>query len=191
MSDVAVDTNTNTNTNTNTIYAGIRYYQGGREGIFIIPDANQNDSKLSGAYDVNSRNNLSNPIKFIPLGSTGPEQILVNDQMKTIYALLEYDDFIATLDGSTNEIKEKIILQNPRAMSTNPSIELLYVASGDSFWFNVIDMNVASMLHQIYRSLIQRQIPQLPALGFRHQILRMVEEWHQMERISGIQLLRI
>ncbi len=144
MSDVAVDansnsnSNTNTNNNSNTIYAGIRYYQGGRAGLFIIPDANQIDSKLS---DVNNRNNLSNTIKFVPLGSTGPEQILVNDQMKTIYALLEYDDFIAIIDGSTNEIKEKIILQNPRAMSINPSKGLLYVASGDSFWFNVIDMN--------------------------------------------------
>jgi hypothetical protein len=132
MSDVAVDTNTN------TIYAGIRYYQGGREGIFIIPEAIHINSKLSG---VNNKNNLSNAIKFIPLGSTGPEQILVNDLMNTIYVLLEYDDFIAIIESSTNEIKEKIILQNPRAMSINPSKGFLYVASGDSFWFNVIDMN--------------------------------------------------
>lgn len=144
MSDIAVDTNsksnnnTNNNTYNNTIYAGIRYYQGGREGIFIIPDANQPNSKPSG---INDKNNLSNAIKFIPLGSTGPEQILVNDQMKTIFVLLEYDDFIAIIESSTNEIKEKIILQNPRAMSINPSKGLLYVASGDSFWFNVIDMN--------------------------------------------------
>jgi hypothetical protein len=142
MSDIAVNINTNTKTNTNTntttIYAGIRYYQGGREGIFIIPDVDQIDSKPSG---VNNKNNLSNAIKFIPLGGTGPEQILVNDQMNTIYVLLEYDDFIAIMEGSTNEIKEKIILQNPRAMSINPSKGLLYVASGDSFWFNVIDIN--------------------------------------------------
>jgi DNA-binding beta-propeller fold protein YncE len=145
MSDVAVDTNTNINPNpnTNTIYAGIRYYQGGREGIFIIPDVDQIDSKLGA---VNNGNNLSNAIKFIPLGSTGPEQILINDQMKTIYALLEYDDFIAIIDGSTNEIKEKIILQNPRAMSINPSKELLYAASGDSFWFNVIDLNTNNVV---------------------------------------------
>jgi DNA-binding beta-propeller fold protein YncE len=58
--------------------------------------------------------------------------------MNTIYALLEYDDFIAIIDGSTNEIKEKIIMQNPRAMSINPSAGLLYVASGDSFWFNIV-----------------------------------------------------
>jgi hypothetical protein len=136
MSDVAVDTNSNTNTN--TVYAGIRYYQGGRAGLFIIPDDNQIDSKPSGG---NNKNNLSNAIKFIPFENTGPEQILVNDQLKIIYALLEYDDFIAIIDGSTNEIKEKIILQNPRGMSINPSKGLLYVASGDSFWFNVIDMN--------------------------------------------------
>jgi DNA-binding beta-propeller fold protein YncE len=132
MSDVAIDTKTS------TIYAGIRYYQGGREGLFVIPDANQIDSKLSG---VNNRDNLSNAVKFIPLGSTGPEQIIVNDQMNTIYALLEYDDFIAIIDDSTDEIREKIILQNPRAMSIDPSKRLFYVASGDSFWFNVIDMN--------------------------------------------------
>jgi hypothetical protein len=139
MSDIAVDTKTSTT----TIYAGIRYYQGGREGIFIIPDANQIDSKLSG---VNSRNNLSNAIKFIPLGSTGPEQIIVNDQMNTVYALLEYDDFIAIIDGSTNEIKEKIILQNPRAMSIDLSEGLIYVASGNSHWFNIINMNTNKVI---------------------------------------------
>ena len=50
MSDIALDNNTNTNINTNTngfsIYAGIRDYQGGREGIFIIPDISRIDSKL-------------------------------------------------------------------------------------------------------------------------------------------------
>ena len=131
MSDIAVDTNDNIN----TIYAGVRYYQGGREGIFIIPVNSRIDSKLNGI-----NNNISNTIKFIPLGNTGPEQILVNDQMNAIYVLLEYDDFIAIIDGSTNEIKDKIILQNPRAMSINPSAGLLYVASGDSFWFNIVDM---------------------------------------------------
>jgi hypothetical protein len=130
MSDIVI------HTSTNTIYAGIRYFQGGREGIFIIPDFTRIDSKPN---EVNV--NLSNPVKFIPLGSTGPDQILVNDQLNTVYVLLEYDDFIAAIDDSTNEIKEKIILQNPRAMSINPSRGLLYVVSGDSFWFNVIDMN--------------------------------------------------
>ena len=66
--------------------------------------------------------------------------------MNTIYALLEYDDFIAIIDGSTNEIKEKIILQNPRAMSINPSAGLLYVASGDSFWFNIVDMTTHKVI---------------------------------------------
>jgi hypothetical protein len=136
MSDVAIDTNTN------TIYAGIRYYQGGREGIFIIPDANQIDSKPTG---VNNMNNLSNAIKFIPLGSTGPEQIILNDQMNTIYALLEYDDIIAIMDGSTGEIRERIILQNPRAMSI-PSKGLLYVASGNSHWFNIININIKNVI---------------------------------------------
>jgi hypothetical protein len=49
MSDIVV----NTNNNIKTIYAGIRYYQGGREGIFIIPDISRIDSKL---YGIN--NNL-------------------------------------------------------------------------------------------------------------------------------------
>jgi DNA-binding beta-propeller fold protein YncE len=137
MSDIAVGTNDNIN----TIYAGIRYYQGGREGIFIIPDISRIVSKLDGI-----NNNLSNTIKFIPLGGTGPEQIFANDQMNTIYALLEYDDFIAIIDGSNNEIKEKIIMQNPRAMSINPSAGLLYVASGDSFWFNIVDMTTHKVI---------------------------------------------
>jgi DNA-binding beta-propeller fold protein YncE len=66
--------------------------------------------------------------------------------MNTIYALLEYDDFIAIIDGSTNEIKEKIIMQNPRAMSINPSAGLLYVASGDSFWFNIVDLTTHKVI---------------------------------------------
>lgn len=137
MSDIVVDTNNNIK----TIYAGIRYYQGGQEGIFIIPDISRIDSKLDG-----TNKNLSNTIKFMPLGSTGPEQIFVNDQMNTIYALLEYDDFIAIIDGSTNEIKENIIMQNPRAMSINPSAGLLYVASGDSFWFNIMNMTTNKVI---------------------------------------------
>jgi hypothetical protein len=132
MSDIAVDTNTN------TIYAGIRYFQGGREGIFIIPNNSQIDSKLNG---TDNNNYLSNTIKFIPLGNTGPEQILVNDQMNTIYVLLEHDDSIAIIDGSNKMIKEEIILQNPRAISINPTTGLGYVASGESHWFNIIDMN--------------------------------------------------
>lgn len=79
------------------------------------------------------------------MGNTGPEQILVNDKMNTIYVLLEYDDFIAVLD-SNNMIKEEMILQNPRAMSINPSRGLLYVASGDSFWFNVIDASTNKVI---------------------------------------------
>jgi hypothetical protein len=137
MSDIAVDTNNNIN----TIYAGIRYYQGGQEGIFIIPDISRIDSNLNGIND-----NISNTIKFIPLGNTGPEQILVNDKMNTIYVLLEYDDFIAAMDGSTNEIKENITLQNPRAMSINPSAGLLYVASGDSFWFNIVNVTTNKVI---------------------------------------------
>jgi DNA-binding beta-propeller fold protein YncE len=43
-------------------------------------------------------------------------------------------------------IKEEIILQNPRAMSINPSKGLLYVASGDSFWFNVMDMRTNKVI---------------------------------------------
>ena len=41
-------------TSSNTIYAGIRYFQGGREGIFIIPDNSRIDSNLIGV-----NNNLS------------------------------------------------------------------------------------------------------------------------------------
>jgi len=90
MSDVAVDTNTNAKTN--TIYAGIRYFQGGRNGIFIIPDNSQIDSKLNG---VNNKNNLSNTIKFIPLGNTGPEQILVSNSIRPVY----HNDNVCRFEG--------------------------------------------------------------------------------------------
>ena len=59
MSDIAI------HTNTNTIYAGIHYFQGGCEGIFIIPDNSRIDSNLDG-----DTNNLSDTINFIPLGNT-------------------------------------------------------------------------------------------------------------------------
>jgi DNA-binding beta-propeller fold protein YncE len=139
MSSIAVDTHTD------TIYAGIRYFQGGREGIFIIDNKTTNGVysknispiKLSATTD----DYLTNAIKFVPLGETGPDQILVNGKTHVVYVSLKNDNFVALIDGSNNTVQEKIILQEPRAMSIGPSTGLLYVASGDSNWFNVIDMN--------------------------------------------------
>jgi hypothetical protein len=127
MSSIAVDPHTN------TIYAGIRYFMGGREGVFVINDSNDTiDSS-------NNPINISN-VKFIPLGETGPDQIIVsNNTTNTVYASLKHDDFIAFIDGSDKTVKEQIILQGPQSMSFNPTNNLLYVASGDSYWFNVID----------------------------------------------------
>ena len=42
--------------------------------------------------------------------------------------------------------QEKLILQEPRSMSINPSAGLLYVASGDIYWFNIIDMNTSKVV---------------------------------------------
>jgi DNA-binding beta-propeller fold protein YncE len=118
------------------IYAGIRYFQGGEEGVFVI---NNNDSYGAGIIDEKSNSTNKDMIKFIPLGGTGPDQILVDDKRNIAYASLEDDNFIAVINGTNNSVQEKIILQEPRAMSINPSIEKLYVASGDGDWFNVID----------------------------------------------------
>lgn len=112
------------------IYAGIRYFQGGREGIFVI-DGNDNCD------------NTTRSVKFIPLDGTGPDQIL-SDKRNSVYTSLEDtsledDNLIAIFDGESGNIKEKIILQKPRAMSINPTAGLLYVSSGDNRWFNVID----------------------------------------------------
>jgi hypothetical protein len=137
MSSIAVDTQTN------TIYAGIRYFMGGREGVFVIYDSNNNNNVIDSSSSTNTIN-MSN-LEFIPLGETGPDQIIVSNNITTttaaniIYASLKYDDFIALIDGSNKTVKEQIILQDPRAMSLNPTNNLLYVASGDSYWFNVID----------------------------------------------------
>ena len=117
MSSISVDYN--------KIYAGIRYFQGGREGIFVIDDNGYGD-------------NATESIKFIPLGETGPDRILSNKR-DSVYTSLEDDNFIAVLDGSSGNTKEEIILQKPRAMSINPSAGLLYVSSGYNRWFNVID----------------------------------------------------
>ena len=138
MSGIAV------NTLTKTIYAAIRYFEGGREGVFIIPDNDgSNDNNNSGAI-LDYRTLASNIIegtKFIQIGETGPEQVLVDELTNTIYASLENDNFIAVINGSNNIIKEKIILQKPRAISINPSDKLLYAASGETHWFNIIDTN--------------------------------------------------
>jgi DNA-binding beta-propeller fold protein YncE len=107
------------------IYTGIRYFQGGREGVFVIDDSDYDD-------------NTTWSVKFIPLGGTGPDQIL-SDKRNSVYASLKDDNLIAVFDGGSGNIKEKIIIQEPRAMSINPSAGLLYVSSGDSRWFNVID----------------------------------------------------
>jgi DNA-binding beta-propeller fold protein YncE len=139
MSSIAVDTRVD------TIYAGIRYFQGGREGVFVIND--NSDS----TYDTSiiGKKPNTNTTKFIPLGETGPDQILVNDKTNVIYVSLKNDNFVALIDNGSNNtavVRDKIILQKPRAMSINPSIERLYVASGDSNWFNVIDMNTNKVL---------------------------------------------
>ncbi|HZD34789.1 MAG TPA: hypothetical protein VE130_06250 [Nitrososphaeraceae archaeon] len=139
MSSIAVDTHTN------TIYAGIRYFMGGREGVFVIYDSNDT---IDGSNNININNNntikISN-LEFIPLGETGPDQIIVGNNTttttitNTVYASLKYDDFIALIDGSNKTVKKQVILQDPRAMSLNPTNNLLYVASGDSYWFNIIN----------------------------------------------------
>ena len=139
MSSIAVDTRVD------TIYAGIRYFQGGREGVFVI---NNNSDSTYDTSIVGKKPN-TNTTKFIPLGETGPDQILVNDKTNVVYVSLKNDNFVALIDNGSNSnaaVREKIILQEPRAMSINPSIERLYVASGDSNWFNVIDMNTNKVL---------------------------------------------
>lgn len=147
MSSIAVDTRTD------KIYAGIRYFQGGRECVFIIDIDNKT---TNGIYCKNIRSiklnattdkDLTNTIKFVPLGDTGPDQILVNDKINIVYVSLKNDNFLALIDGTNNTVvKEKIILQEPRAMSINPSAGLLYVASGASHWFNVIDMKTNKVI---------------------------------------------
>ena len=107
MSSIAVDALTN------TIYAGIRYFEGGRAGIFVILIDDDHSNKSEG---------IPNIIKFVPLGDAGPDQVLVNNMTNTIYTSLEHDNFISVIDGpNNNTIKEEIILQQPQAMSINPS----------------------------------------------------------------------
>lgn len=90
---------------------------------------------------------MTNTIKFVPLGDTGPDQILVNDKTNIVYVSLKNDNFLALIDETNGTVvKEKIILQEPRAMSINPSAGLQYVASGASHWFNVIDMKTNKVI---------------------------------------------
>jgi hypothetical protein len=126
---------------TNTIYAAIRYFEGGREGVFIIPDnGGSNDNNNSGTnLDYRTlASNITAGTKFIQIGETEPEQLLVDELTN---ASLENDNFIAVINGSNNIIKKKIFMQKPRAISNNPFDKLLYAASGVSQGFNVIDIN--------------------------------------------------
>jgi DNA-binding beta-propeller fold protein YncE len=132
ISDIAVDTTTD------TIYAGIRYFQGGREGVFVIPEGSVIGKNISLGSDYTA-NDTKNGIRFIQIGNTGPDQVMINEAIDTIYASLKNDNFITIINGSSNTIKEEVILEKPRAMSLNLASGLYYVASGDSHWFNVID----------------------------------------------------
>lgn len=136
MSSIAIDVHTG------KIYAGIRYFQGGLEGVFII------DKNMTSSIKPNSTTDDDFPfaIKFIPLGDTGPDQILVNDKTHIAYVSLKNDNFVALINGLNNTVQEKIILQEPRAMSISPSAGLLYVASGDNNWFNVIDIKTNKVI---------------------------------------------
>lgn len=138
MSEIAVDPITD------TIYAGILYHQGGREGVFIITNGSANNN-----YSLDKDNKVNSTdegIRFIQMGRTGLEQILIDETTNTVYASLKHDDFIAIINGLSGDIKEKIILQEPRSMSFNPTNSLLYVASGDSHWFNVINMSTNKVI---------------------------------------------
>lgn len=135
------------------VYASIRYFQGGLEGVFIVDIDNNTTTYEIHSNDVTptTKQNATdapatNVIKFIPLGDTGPDQILLNNNTNAIYTSLENDDFVGLIDVANNTVQEKIILQRPRAMSINPSAGLLYVASGTSHWFNVIDMNTSKVI---------------------------------------------
>jgi DNA-binding beta-propeller fold protein YncE len=92
-----------------------------------------------GSYDT--ANYVKKGIRFIQLGNTGPDQIMVNHATDTIYASLRNDDFVAIIDGATSTISEEVILEKPRAMSLDPASGLYFAASGDSHWFNVINMS--------------------------------------------------
>jgi DNA-binding beta-propeller fold protein YncE len=123
MSDIAVDITTD------TIYAS----------ILVIPEGSVTSKNISlGSYDTA---NDAKKGRFIQLGNTGPDQIMVNDATDTIYASLKNDDFVANIDGFTSTINEEVILEKPRAMSLNPASGLYYLASGDSHWFSVINMS--------------------------------------------------
>jgi DNA-binding beta-propeller fold protein YncE len=104
--------------------------------VFIIDDNSNSNNTID----------IPDPIGFIPLGGTGPDHILVSNKTNTVYTSLKHDDFIALIDMSNKTVKEQIILQEPRAMSLNPTNNLLYVASGDSHWFNAINMSTNKVI---------------------------------------------
>ncbi len=100
--------------NTNMVYASIRYFQGGLEGVFIVDIDNNTTTYEIHSNDVTptTKQNATdapatNVIKFIPLGDTGPDQILLNNNTNAIYTSLENDDFVG-LNLLTTYLQEMV-----------------------------------------------------------------------------------
>jgi DNA-binding beta-propeller fold protein YncE len=136
---------------TNTIYAGLVYFEGGKEGLYVIPkDVDPEnfeiieraglDLNFEEGSNINDTGSTSK-IFYIPFNGSGPDKIVVDDGGDRLYASDKDGDFVAVINGSYVDpgFIERIILQSPRALSIYPENNSLYIASGDRYWFNVID----------------------------------------------------
>lgn len=145
---------------TRTIYAGLVYFEGGKEGIYLVPAQlnpdsyqiieraadgiqSQNYGGDTGILGYSSNSDGGSNVIFVPFNGSGPGRIVLDEVNRLIYASDREGDFIAVVNASSRsgEIIEKIILQSPRAMSVSSKNSYLYVGSGDSYWFNIIDTN--------------------------------------------------
>lgn len=143
---------------TRTIYAGLVYFEGGKEGLYLVParlnpgsyqiierlaDGVQSQNYGGDTEIVGYSNNSDddNNVVFVPFNGSGPGMIVLDEVNRLIYASDREGNFIAVVNASSRsgEILENIILQSPRAMSVSSKNSYLYVGSGDSYWFNIIN----------------------------------------------------
>jgi DNA-binding beta-propeller fold protein YncE len=138
----------------NTIFVGLVYFEGGKQGIFMIPENFTNNSfeliQRNGvashhgedgtAYDNISRSQEDYVI-YLPFAGSGPDRIVLDERTQLVYASDREGNLIAVINGSDSngELLDKIILKSPRALSINALNNFLYVASGEGHWFNIID----------------------------------------------------
>lgn len=106
LSGIAVDEKAN------KVYVGSLYPEGGNPGIYVI---NPNKANATG---------------IIKSWESGVKDLLVNPNSHEIVAAAKYDNLISIVNGSTTQVTKNITVNDPIAISADPSGDSIFAASG-------------------------------------------------------------